>query len=190
MPFSFFQVKEVTPRLTFLMEDILVKKTYEVYERKATQTFKKEDLIFAKICNIKGIYILYGVGSTHIPLPFIKEIIDLRKEFLQELDKDPSKGQSLNEVDLNEFALSALAFGFFPSRPWKMNFKVYLFFTVTSFKTFQEIIPGIFVTEIFKAIKSAKHVLNIEFHFVKNQPVSLGILQSGSRFFNNFLSEI
>ena len=90
-PFSFFMVRDAWPGRRLTIRDLLLKREFEVYERRASRTLGKGSIIFASVVTLDGDSIMLGCAPIIIPPAFAGTFFDLREE----LEKDTVKGLDL-----------------------------------------------------------------------------------------------
>ena len=79
-PFSFFIVRDVTPGARMSIRDLLSKREFEVYERRASQELEKGSIIFSQVVTLDGNSILLGVAPYVIPPSYAGLFLDMRED--------------------------------------------------------------------------------------------------------------
>ena len=79
-PFSFFIVRDVTPGVGMSIRDLLSKREFEVYERRASQELEKGSIIFSQVVTLDGDSILLGVAPYVIPPSYAGLFLDMRED--------------------------------------------------------------------------------------------------------------
>ena len=83
-PFSFFMVRDVTPGARMTIRDLLLKREFDVCERRASRTLKKGAIIFASVVTLDGDSIMLGCAPYEIPPSYAGVFLDWREDMANE----------------------------------------------------------------------------------------------------------
>lgn len=71
---SFYQVEEVGLNHYLVLKDLLSRRKVIVFEKSATRSLQKGDIIFTRIASVVNLHFLVGTTSLPIPKDFLPEI--------------------------------------------------------------------------------------------------------------------
>jgi hypothetical protein len=77
-PFSFYEVQSCDAGHGMVLQDLLVRKRWEVIEKTASQDVQPGDVLFARIVSIDAIAMMVGTGSIKIPETYKPMIAELK----------------------------------------------------------------------------------------------------------------
>ena len=79
-PFSFFMVRDAKRGARLTIRDLILKREFEVYERRASKTLNKGSIIFSSVVTLDGDSIMLGCAPYCIPPSYAGLFFDLREE--------------------------------------------------------------------------------------------------------------
>ena len=79
-PFSFFMVRDAKHGVRLTIRDLILKREFEVYERRASKTLNKGSIIFSSVVTLDGDSIMLGCAPYCIPPSYAGLFLDLREE--------------------------------------------------------------------------------------------------------------
>ena len=79
-PFSFFMVTGAEPGKRMTIRDLLCKREFTVHERRASETLRKGEIIFARVVTLDGDSIMLGCAPCAIPASYANYFFDLRED--------------------------------------------------------------------------------------------------------------
>ncbi len=90
-PFSFFIVLNARPGVQLTIRDLLLKREFEVHERRASKTLKKGSILFTAVVTLDGDSIMLGCAPFVIPPSYAGIFLDMRED----LETDSIRGLDL-----------------------------------------------------------------------------------------------
>ncbi|MDE0053813.1 MAG: SEC-C metal-binding domain-containing protein [Gammaproteobacteria bacterium] len=79
-PFSFFIVLNARPGMRLTIRDLLLKREFEVHERRASRTLKKGSIIFTAVVTLDGDSIMLGCAPLIIPPSYAGIFLNMRED--------------------------------------------------------------------------------------------------------------
>jgi hypothetical protein len=83
-PFSFFLVEDVIPSRRLVLKDLLLNRTVTIKEKKGADQKFKGTIVFARLISYEGQSIQIGFGTISLPLRYAMEVLDLKKNILEQ----------------------------------------------------------------------------------------------------------
>ena len=79
-PFSFFMVRDAKPGARMTIRDLLLKREFDVYERRASRTLEKGSIIYTSVVTLDGDSIMLGCAPYSFAPSYSRLFLDLREE--------------------------------------------------------------------------------------------------------------
>lgn len=83
-PFSFFLVEDVIPSRRLVLKDLLLNKTITIKEKMGALANFKGTIIFARLLSYEDQDIQIGFGTVVLPLKYAMDVLDLKKDLLEQ----------------------------------------------------------------------------------------------------------